>query len=59
MERRGIVCGGAFCVDRNKIIEIANADRSTETMKTHAQLGDATKIVATPAGIGMPAPSVP
>ncbi len=46
---RGLAVVDAMRLDRNKIIEIANADRTTETMKTHAQLGDATKIVATPA----------
>jgi protein-disulfide isomerase len=36
-------------LDRNKVIEIANAQRITEAMTAHAQLGSALKLSATPA----------
>jgi protein-disulfide isomerase len=36
-------------VDLAKIVEIANAPRVTETMKTHAQVGSALRLMATPA----------
>jgi len=36
-------------LDRNKIVELANAQRVTDTMKEHALLGSALKLVATPA----------
>jgi protein-disulfide isomerase len=36
-------------LDKNKIVELANAQRVTDTMKEHALLGSALKLVATPA----------
>lgn len=52
---RGIIDGNralavtdAMGLDRNKVIEIANAARTTETLKVHATLGSALKMVATP-----------
>lgn len=35
-------------LDQNKLVEIANAQRITDTMKAHAQLGTALKMIATP-----------
>jgi protein-disulfide isomerase len=52
---RGIIDGNralavtdGMGLNRNKVIEIANADRTTETLKAHATLGSALKMVATP-----------
>ena len=52
---RGIIDGNralavtdAMGLNRNKVIEIANADRTTETLKAHATLGNALRMVATP-----------
>jgi protein-disulfide isomerase len=53
---RGIIDGNrALAVtqemglDRQKIIDIANAQRTTDMMATHAKLGSALKLIATPA----------
>jgi protein-disulfide isomerase len=35
-------------LDQRRVVEIANAQRVTDTMKEHAQLGSALKMVATP-----------
>jgi protein-disulfide isomerase len=52
---RGVIDGNralaaidAMKLDRGKIIALANADRVTETLKAHASLGSALKLVATP-----------
>jgi protein-disulfide isomerase len=53
---RGIIDGARalavtreMSLDQNKIIEIANAQRVTDTMTKHAKVGAALKLVATPA----------
>jgi protein-disulfide isomerase len=52
---RGLIDGNralavidAMGLNRNKVIEIANAGRTTEILKAHAVLGTALKMVATP-----------
>jgi protein-disulfide isomerase len=45
---RALAVTDAMGLDRNKVIEIANAPRTTETLKAHALLGTALKMVATP-----------
>lgn len=45
---RALAVTDAMGLDRTKVIEIANADRTTDTLKMHAQLGSALKMVATP-----------
>ncbi len=45
---RALAVTDAMDLDRNKVIEIANAARTTETLKAHAALGTALKMVATP-----------
>ena len=53
--RRGVIDGARALetaremgIDLKKILEIANAQRVTETMKQHAQLGTELKLMATP-----------
>jgi len=53
---RGIIDGAralavtdAMGLDRKRIIDIANTKRVTDTMTTHAKVGTALKLVATPA----------
>ncbi len=46
---RALAVTDAMGLDRNKIIEIANAARTTEILKAHANLGTALKLMATPA----------
>jgi len=45
---RALAVTDAMGLDRNKVIEIANAQRTTETLRAHGQLGSALKMVATP-----------
>ncbi|HWL30842.1 MAG TPA: DsbA family protein [Xanthobacteraceae bacterium] len=53
---RGVIDGARalavtreMSLDQNKIVEIANAQRVTDTMTRHAKVGSALKLVATPA----------
>jgi sugar/nucleoside kinase (ribokinase family) len=41
MTRRGIVCGGAFCVDRNKIIDFFPAEEALATILSEEDEGGA------------------
>ena len=45
---RALAVTDAMGLDRNKIIEVANAERTTATLRAHGQLGSALKMVATP-----------
>jgi len=53
---RGVIDGARalavtreMSLDQNKIVEIANAQRVTDTMTRHAKVGSALKLMATPA----------
>ncbi len=45
---RALAVTDAMRLDRNKVIEFANAPRTTDTLNAHALLGSAPKMVATP-----------
>ena len=46
---RALAVAQEMGLDQKQIIELANAQRVTDTMKVHAQLGTALKLMATPA----------
>jgi protein-disulfide isomerase len=46
---RVLAAARAIGLDQKAVIEAANAQRVTDTMKAHAQLGNAMRLVATPA----------
>lgn len=45
---RALAAAQSMGLDARRIVDIANTDRITNTMKTHAQLGGALKLMATP-----------
>jgi protein-disulfide isomerase len=45
---RALAVAGDLGLDRQKLIDIANEDDTTDKLKTHARLADAMKLIATP-----------
>lgn len=45
---RALAAAGELGLERQKLIDIANEDDTTDKLKTHARLADAMKLVATP-----------